>query len=173
MMPKWIISDTHFFHDNIRTKYCPWRQTWATGRYHMVKVMRESWNERVGGEDVVLHLGDFALGGRRKVKWIVQRLNGQIILVRGNHDMTNKATLESGFKEYVRRFAFDHPQAGRVVCRHRPYDFTQTDLEEADLLLFGHLHGCHTWTAPNGKPAIDVSVDALQCYHPVLLDSLL
>jgi hypothetical protein len=50
----WIISDTHFFHENIG-KYCSRPENWQ-------ELIIKNWNDLVSPEETVLHLGDFALG---------------------------------------------------------------------------------------------------------------
>jgi len=47
------------------------------------------WNERVKDEDVVIHLGDFAFRGVMKPKDYLDQLNGQIYIIKGNHDVKN------------------------------------------------------------------------------------
>ena len=44
------------------------------------------WNERIQPRDLVYHLGDFAFRSKAQRAAIIQRLNGTIHLVRGNHD---------------------------------------------------------------------------------------
>jgi calcineurin-like phosphoesterase family protein len=54
--------------------------------------MIRHWNEVVAPRDIVLHLGDFAAGvgsypnGYKMIKMIASKLNGDKILIRGNHD---------------------------------------------------------------------------------------
>ena len=81
-MTVFFTSDTHFNHNNILT-YCP--RPWATVE-EMNEGLIENWNHTVGPGDTVYHLGDFAMGDRTMVPNILSRLNGHIILVRGNHD---------------------------------------------------------------------------------------
>lgn len=54
---------------------------------HMDNVLTERWNSRVGENDVVFVLGDLAMGNRGgRTRESIERLNGWIILIRGNHD---------------------------------------------------------------------------------------
>ncbi|MBQ4059987.1 MAG: metallophosphoesterase, partial [Lachnospiraceae bacterium] len=78
-------SDTHFYHSNI-INFC--------GRpFKNVEVMNETlianWNSVVGPDDIVFHLGDFCLGGSAEWTNILNRLNGKIYLIVGNHDIKN------------------------------------------------------------------------------------
>lgn len=82
MVKTFIISDTHFYHHNI-IKYCnrPFH-----GENHMNEVMIENWNSVVSPKDRVIHVGDFCFGDQFKAELILNRLQGNILLCRGNHD---------------------------------------------------------------------------------------
>jgi calcineurin-like phosphoesterase family protein len=59
----------------------------------------EKWNMAIGHDDNVLHLGDFAFKG---IAEITPRLNGNKILLRGNHDLKSARTyIEAGFKDVI------------------------------------------------------------------------
>lgn len=77
----WFTSDTHFCHANI-LKFCP-----TTRQFPNVEEMNNAiinnWNACVKPEDTIYHLGDFAF---RDHMGILSRLNGKIILMKGNHD---------------------------------------------------------------------------------------
>lgn len=82
-------SDTHFYHSNI---------IWFCNRpfanvEQMNEAMIRNWNSVVGQDDVVFHLGDFCLGGSAEWIMILDRLNGHIHLVLGNHDLKNSIKL--------------------------------------------------------------------------------
>ena len=92
-----IISDTHFGHDNI-VAFEPSRGFLADlhSVYNDLDLINQvnyglvkNWNSVIGKTDTVLHLGDLAWGGYDKIKTWVKRLNGNIILIRGNHDSGN------------------------------------------------------------------------------------
>lgn len=88
----WVISDTHFNHDRIMT-YEPSRLTamQAQGYRSMDEWMIDSWNSVVAEDEFVLHLGDFSFKG---VAPFMDRLNGRIILLLGNHDVPALAELQ-------------------------------------------------------------------------------
>jgi calcineurin-like phosphoesterase family protein len=46
--------------------------------------MLDNWNQRVGEQDLVLHLGDFAF---KEPERYLNQLNGRILLLLGNHDI--------------------------------------------------------------------------------------
>lgn len=84
-MTIFFTSDTHFGHKKI-LKFCPARgELWASIEDHDQGLI-DLWNETVGPNDTVFHLGDFAFAGRERIKEILGMLNGEINLIRGNHD---------------------------------------------------------------------------------------
>lgn len=88
-----VISDTHFRHNNILT-FEPGRLTamQIDGHDDHDEWLIETWNSVVGEDDVVLHLGDFAFKGIQEVQ---HRLNGIKILILGNHDRKGSQTYSS------------------------------------------------------------------------------
>src|SRR3989344_4017153 len=85
-MKIFITADHHFNHKNI-IEYC--KRPFKTVE-EMNETMIERWNRRVGKDDLVIHLGDFGLGNKEKINEIRKRLNGTIILIKGNHDRVIK-----------------------------------------------------------------------------------
>lgn len=87
-------SDTHFYHTNI-IDFCrrPFMNIEA-----MNETLIANWNKVVGTNDIVFHLGDFCLGDSAKWNGILDRLNGKIYLILGNHDLRNFR------KNYAARF---------------------------------------------------------------------
>ncbi len=69
--------------------------------------MVKTWNKHVKPDDVVAHLGDFVIAyGKHvepKVRDILSRINGKIILVGGNHDnhVTKRVFREFGLKLWI------------------------------------------------------------------------
>ena len=80
----WVTSDTHFLHENI-IKYCdrPFKD-----KEEMTEALITTWNEQVGDDDLVIHLGDVTFS---KDYDVLSLLNGKKILVLGNHDPNPKA----------------------------------------------------------------------------------
>ena len=80
-----LTSDSHFNHANI-IKFC-------NRPFDSVEEMNETlisnWNNTVPKDGIVFHLGDFAFGGSEVWHKILSRLNGQIHLILGNHDLKN------------------------------------------------------------------------------------
>ena len=59
-MKLFITADHHFNHKNI-IEYC--KRPFKTVE-EMDNIITEKWNKKVGKDDLVIHLGDFALGNR-------------------------------------------------------------------------------------------------------------
>ena len=83
----WFTSDTHFGHQNI-LKYTdrPFSSV-----EEMDEALIENWNNRVGDDDEIYHLGDVALCSPNKLRKVLARLKGKIYLIRGNHDKSASA----------------------------------------------------------------------------------
>ncbi|NMC60227.1 MAG: hypothetical protein GYA51_12725, partial [Candidatus Methanofastidiosa archaeon] len=83
----WIISDTHFFHENIG-RYCNRPENWQ-------ELIIKNWNDLISPDETVLHLGDFSFGKRSNFDLLTEQLHGKIILIRGNHDRLGRMRYES------------------------------------------------------------------------------
>lgn len=75
-------SDTHFGHD----REFLWGPRGFTNSQEHDEAIIKNWNETVGPDDIVYHLGDLMLGDNAHGIECVKRLNGHIKLIRGNHD---------------------------------------------------------------------------------------
>ena len=95
-MNRWVISDTHFCHNNI-LKYC--NRPFETIE-EMNDTIIKNWNNTIARDDIVYVLGDFLLGSKDALREITPMLNGRKILVMGNHDRgSKKSYLEAGFEQ--------------------------------------------------------------------------
>ena len=149
-----ITSDTHFGHDNI-VKYCnrPYKNA-----SHMDEMMIADWNNAVSKDNWVIHLGDFSFNSDR----YVQRLNGKIILVKGNHDNNKYNKLFEGVVEYLPL------KLGEFNCffTHIPVDLNgkykkgnEPDfsiLDRYDFVICGHVHGAFCVSGKNINVGIDI-----------------
>jgi calcineurin-like phosphoesterase family protein len=153
-------SDTHFGHVNILA-YC---DRPFTDINHMNEMMIQRWNAVVGLGDTVYHLGDFSMGPKENVN-IRKRLNGKVILIKGNHDKKDEIHKAAGFDEIHRYLEIEvdgyklflahipmHLDAGE---RWYPADLKISPPEHYDYFLCGHVH--QQWKR-KGK-TINVGVD--------------
>lgn len=156
----WFISDNHFNHENI-IKYCnrPFKNVKEMDEY-----MIKQWNSVVDKKDLVYHLGDFALGLKpEEYKELINKLNGDIILIRGNHERRGKEFLERvGFLEVHKKIIL-----GNYILSHRPQDENQ--IPEGFKNIHGHIHGYGYKESIDKSKYINVSVD-VHDYKPIWID---
>ena len=137
-----VTSDTHFGHD----REFLWGPRGFTNSKEHDEAIIKNWNEIVGPEDIVYHLGDLMLGANDYGIECVKRLNGTIKLIRGNHDT------DARWKLYA-----THPNVECIgwaeVIKYKKYNFylshhptLTSNLEKAPYLrmhlinLYGHTH---------------------------------
>ena len=134
-------SDTHFGHSKI-INYC--KRPFSSIEEHD-KTLIQNWNNVVGQDDTVFHLGDFAYGNSQFISNIIKQLNGNIILIKGNHDLRNmNPTLYNIFSDavYQARILIDKQT---VYLNHFPFlCFEHGDInlykDNYSIQLFGHVH---------------------------------
>lgn len=129
----YFISDTHFYHSNI-IKYChrPFKDV-----YQMNEELISNWNKVVKQSDTIYHLGDFSFAGNEDIKDVFVKLNGNKILLRGNHDRKSvKFYEEIGFKVLTHGpIILDEY---KLILSHVPVPDKQ--IPESYLNLHGHIH---------------------------------
>lgn len=171
--PQWVISDTHFGHANI-LDYCPWRRTWAGSLADHDAALIAAWRQLVQPDDLVLHLGDFALGDKERLSEVRSSLPGRIMLVRGNHDRSHAAMRAAGFDIVCAAVRIDVGDR-HWIGRHNPAAFSVREAGSAARLLHGHCHGnglaAEIHQAVRAK-ARDCSLDAVQSIGPVSWDTI-
>ena len=121
-MRKWFISDLHFGHNNI-LKYQKNRDFGSVER--MDEHIINSWNKYIAKKDLVYVIGDFSFHDFEKTKEIMGRLNGEIILILGNHDKFRKYTIhdwvELGFKDVKDEEIVRLSNGVQYLLKHYPY----------------------------------------------------
>jgi calcineurin-like phosphoesterase family protein len=157
----WFTADTHFGHGG------------AIGRFkrpfksaaEMDEAMIAGWNEVVGRDDQVWHLGDFAYrAARARVSDLLQRLNGRKHLIIGNND--GEPTLAADEWESIGRYAELTLGGVRLVLCHYPFR-TWDRMYKGAYNLHGHSHG-------KLKPLrhqVDVGVDVWN-FRPIGIETI-
>jgi len=105
----------------------------------MDETMIANWNRVVGENDIVFHLGDFCMGGSAKWTNVLNRLNGKIYLIIGNHDMKNLKQSCSDRFEKVAMQMYIEVDKQKIYLNHCPflcYGGAYRDTWQ----LFGHVH---------------------------------
>ena len=129
-----LTSDTHFghlgvckfLHDDGVTKLRPW-----TDPDEMDEDMVKLWNDRVRPNDKVYHLGDVVIN--RKALKILDRLNGDKVLIKGNHDIFKLSDYTPHFRD-IRSY---HVMNG-LILSHIPLHLES--LYRFGCNIHGHLH---------------------------------
>lgn len=136
------------------------------------------WNIMVGKKDIVYHLGDFFITTKiEDIDSILDRLNGTIRLVRGNHDEWAKKIpkLRNAHKiEWVKDY-FEHKftvdgVSHLVVMSHFPF-LAWNKSHYGSFHFHGHSHGA--FNEVNRKyRRMDVGVDNLS-FFPISIPELI
>lgn len=175
-----VTSDTHFFHTNI-IKYCdrPWDSVDS-----MNAGLVENWNNVVGKDDTVYHLGDIAMGGKKRADElyeILNSLNGNIRVVKGNHDdyVLNTKCVErfDWVKDYYElKYHSSFHGKKKIIMSHYPF-YTWNAAgrvnkkgEPTTIALHGHCHGGIDKKNLN-TTRMDVGVDS-NGYTPIWIENI-
>jgi len=150
-MNYYFTADSHFGHNNILT-YCdrPFKDI-----EHMNEEIIRRWNSRVTSDDIVFHLGDFSMMGGAVSKYL-ERLNGHIIWIKGNHDK----------KPIIQDMIIEHG-GHHWHLAHNPQDC------EGEYNICGHVH--EEWKVKitkKGKVFVNVGVDQWD-FYPINISQIL
>ena len=132
-------SDTHFWHENI-IKF-------SNRPFSSIEEMNDTiinnWNSVVKENDIVFHLGDFCFCGSDKFKELIEKLNGKIYLILGNHDLKTIKQWHATKFEGVYQQMCIKIDGKKIYLNHFPflcYASTYYRYEDAVWQLFGHVH---------------------------------
>ena len=173
----WVTSDWHFNHDR--------KFIWEARGFSSVKEMNESiierYNSVVGKNDIVYCLGDCGLGGAGQealdqLKSYIERLNGTIIIVQGNHCTDKRVNLYRQCKNVQQvDIATTFKYKGyHFYLSHYPTltgNLEKESLKQMTLNLYGHTHQKTNFY--EDRPYMyHVGVDSHDCY-PVSIDQII
>jgi len=184
-MEVYFTSDTHFSHPNI-IGYCD-RPFHKEGDYFIDKEhhriiwksdevkekdgnwmdeeLIKRWNETVNPEDIVYHIGDFGFLNSEEYNNYLNKLNGHIVMICGNHDTKNKA------KSYITKCMMNFANK-TVYVRHRPPSNIYEIPKECDFVVCGHVHNSYKFKRIGDYIIINVGVD-VNDYRPISTKTLL
>ena len=154
-------ADTHYGHKNI----IRFSERQFTNIETMDDALIRNWNSTVPQDGIVFHIGDFSFHNAQHSKWILEQLNGRVILIKGNHD---KCT--TYFKEVHEIFKIkvadeDGTFGGynQIILSHFPFAIWDKK-HYGSWHLHGHSHG--TYKPVTNNKILDVGVDCWD-YKPV------
>jgi calcineurin-like phosphoesterase family protein len=148
-MATFVTADLHFNHANI-IRYCnrPFDDV-----NDMNDCLVENWNRVVAMDDTVFHIGDFCF--RKNINGIYQgvdywksKLNGNIILIAGNHD---KYLAMKSLTIYFSNKA--------ILIRHNPIYNAEDMPSGIEYVLCGHCHNKWDKRIVGNTRVINVGVD--------------
>jgi calcineurin-like phosphoesterase family protein len=119
-----VCKFTHPDDDTVKLR--PW-----TDPDEMDEEMIRRWNDRVRPSDKVYHLGDVVIN--RKALPTLHRLNGDKVLIRGNHDIFR----DDEYRRYFRELRAYHVLNGMILS-HIPVH--ESSLGRFGVNIHGHLH---------------------------------
>ena len=176
----WVISDTHFGHENI-LKF----KDIKTGNFvrghlfdnvdQMDDYMLTKWNDTVSEGDIVYHLGDVFMGDKARFTKLFPKLKGSKRLIVGNHDDIKFLSSGGWFKKVMMWRMF--PEF-KLIMSHVPLHQSNllklTDkggIWPDDCETFLNVHGhIHQNPSPDG-PYKNVSVEVID-YTPINIEEL-
>ena len=134
-------SDTHFNHDR-EFVYSP--RGFKTIQ-EMNGTLIKNWNETVGNDDDIYVLGDFFLGTDfNYIQEVLNKLNGRIHLVTGNHDTPLKITEYTSWNNIVEiadALRIRYKKREFFLCHYPVLTASlEQDPNKAVINLFGHTH---------------------------------
>lgn len=174
-----LTSDLHLLHDR--------EFIWKARGFNSVDEMDEEiirrFNETVGPEDTVYILGDIALGGGsqetlEKAKSLIERLNGSLCLIRGNHDTDNRVRMYRDCKNVVSCGLW------ATCIKYKGYHFylshfptltanlEKESLKQTVINLCGHNHTSEWYKDMDKGVIYHCEVDAHNCY-PVSINKIM
>lgn len=161
LKPKiFVTSDLHLGHTNI-IKYCkrPFNNV-----KEMNIVLVKNWNNIISNRDVVYFLGDLAYGKNTTTDYWYNKLKGQIIFIKGNHDLSNDITFHELQILKYKNISF-------YLC----HDPNNVPSNWNGWVIYGHHHNNNLIEFPffdRKNKRINISVE-LTNYKPVNMDYII
>lgn len=128
-----FIADTHFGHQGVceflrddNSKLRPWNNA-----AEMDEELVKNWNKAVKPNDKVYHLGDVAI--KHQALKILERLNGNKVLIKGNHDIHKLRYYTPYFYDIRAYHVMD-----KIICSHIPVHPDSKGRFRAN--IHGHTH---------------------------------
>lgn len=170
----YITSDLHFCHD----RDFVYEPRGFTSIEEMNETIIQKWNELITSEDTVYILGDLMLNDNLKGLNCLNRLNGKIKILFGNHDTNSRQELYVNCTDF---YLLDYAD----VIKYKGYTFylshypTLTSNLDADkplkkrvINLCGHTHTKDKWEDWDKGLIYHCELDAHDCL-PVSLDKII
>lgn len=165
----WFTSDLHFGHD----KEFIWKARGFENIEEMNKTIIERFNSKVQPEDTVYILGDSMLGDAAIGEECLKQLNGNKIIIIGNHDTANRIKIYQKYAEEVVYAKVIKYKKKNFYLSHYPTITGNLDDSPHTCVinLYGHTHQLNNFFEE--RPYMyHVGVDSHNCY-PVSIDDII
>ena len=164
----YLVSDTHWGHWGMckflkadGTKLRPWDHP-----DKMDEEMIELWNATVKPKDKVYHLGDVVIN--RRCLPTMAKLNGDKVLIRGNHDIFHLEEYTPYFRDVRAYHVLNHQ---KIILSHIPIHTMQMERWRAN--IHGHCHANCVMAGDKPDPRyLCVSVEHTK-FKPILMEEAL
>lgn len=141
---RYYISDLHFYHESLLTKMdCRGFPSCEVMHEYMIR----RWNEKVRSQDEVVILGDVSMARGKATSDILERLNGRLYLIVGNHDnYLQDRRFDASRFEWIKPYEELHDNKRKIVLSHYPvfcyHGQYRLDREgnPRTYMLYGHVH---------------------------------
>ncbi|MFW6219750.1 MAG: metallophosphoesterase [bacterium] len=161
MKKTYLTSDTHFGH-KLMLKFRPFNSV-----EEMNEVLIENWNKTVNPGDDVYHHGDVAFVSNSMIKEITKKLNGNIFLIRGNHDSFGLSDTKSRGFSWIKDYYELKYHEYRFCMFHYPQRVWHWS-HKGTFHTYGHTH--YTINQNYGR-SMEVGMDNPECnYSPFDID---
>lgn len=158
-MTQFFTSDLHLNHEKILTlSHRPFKDL-----PEMHEAIIQRWNSKVTVKDIVYVLGDLALGKIEDLEPLLCRLNGTIVLVKGNHCKSPRRLLAACpslkvIVDSLRMTNYVGDRGYKTYMRHFPPSDPNTWQEKygASVFLHGHVHSSYSRRGMQINVGVDV-----------------
>ena len=130
------ISDLHFGHKNIiKLDRRPFSSV-----EEMEKELIRRWNNVVMKGDTTYILGDFCWGKEPEWRRITPLLNGNKVLIRGNHDLKERSSETKKLFQDIKDYKEIKDCGRKVILSHYPILLYKHSNDPSTYMLCGHVH---------------------------------
>ena len=130
---RYYIADPHFFHGALNTKM-------DRRGFESVEAMNEymlrQWNRKVRKNDEVVILGDLSWGKAEETNELLERLNGRLYLMQGNHGRFVWIKPYEELQDNKRKVILCHYP---IMCYNGQYRVDENGNPKV-YMLYGHVH---------------------------------
>lgn len=141
---RYYISDLHFYHESLLSQM---DKRGFSSCQEMHEYIVNKWNDKVRDKDEVVILGDLSMERGKRTNDILERLNGRLYLVIGNHDkyLQDRRFDPSRF-EWIKPYAELNDDKRKIILSHYPvfcYNGQYRRDKEGSprtYMLYGHVH---------------------------------